>query len=52
MTYFIIVMTDFAHKNGLRAGFYENNCICRENNLFGDEGTDMHYQGDVNDLVS
>jgi alpha-galactosidase len=39
----MIVMTDYAHKRGLTAGWYMNNCICAEKA----DATDAMYQSDV-----
>lgn len=40
-------MTDYAHKNGLTAGWYGNNCICEDHCT-----SDDCYQKDVDALVS
>eukprot|EP00929_Paragymnodinium_shiwhaense_P084188 TRINITY_DN44_c0_g1_i4.p1 TRINITY_DN44_c0_g1~~TRINITY_DN44_c0_g1_i4.p1 ORF type:complete len:448 (-),score=88.85 TRINITY_DN44_c0_g1_i4:253-1542(-) len=42
----LIAMTGHAHKLGLTAGWYLNNCICLE-----DVSTDQMYQSDVTALV-
>eukprot|EP00416_Gambierdiscus_australes_P036674 CAMPEP_0171106590 /NCGR_PEP_ID=MMETSP0766_2-20121228/65075_1 /TAXON_ID=439317 /ORGANISM="Gambierdiscus australes, Strain CAWD 149" /LENGTH=430 /DNA_ID=CAMNT_0011567707 /DNA_START=42 /DNA_END=1334 /DNA_ORIENTATION=+ len=39
----MIAMTAHAHKLGLTAGWYGNNCICRESR----EATEAMYRGDV-----
>lgn len=36
-------MTDSAHRLGLKAGWYANNCICKENNTHDRK----YYEGDV-----
>lgn len=43
-------MTDFIHSLGLKAGWYHNNCICKELDGKMWKG-DSHYQGDVNATV-
>eukprot|EP00636_Phaeomonas_parva_P011536 CAMPEP_0118888496 /NCGR_PEP_ID=MMETSP1163-20130328/25747_1 /TAXON_ID=124430 /ORGANISM="Phaeomonas parva, Strain CCMP2877" /LENGTH=401 /DNA_ID=CAMNT_0006827063 /DNA_START=588 /DNA_END=1793 /DNA_ORIENTATION=- len=49
-------MTARAHALGLRAGFYQNNCICRESNpagvYYSDAEVAAHYHGDVQDLMT
>lgn len=47
-------MTNYAHDLGLRAGFYENNCICDENldEFVSEESIYAHYLGDVSDMVT
>lgn len=46
-------MTDYAHSVGLTAGWYGNNCICKENYIAKNEteALDAHYQGDVDATV-
>jgi alpha-galactosidase len=41
-------MTAYAHKLGLTAGWYGNNCICAETNT----SDKKYYQGDVNALIN
>ena len=43
-------MVDGIHAVGLRAGWYGNNCRCRETSELGPWGPQSigHYQGDVN----
>lgn len=40
-------MTNKAHKLGLKAGWYANNCICKEDSA----SDDRFYEGDVKALV-
>eukprot|EP00730_Choanoeca_flexa_P004625 TRINITY_DN11751_c0_g1_i4.p3 TRINITY_DN11751_c0_g1~~TRINITY_DN11751_c0_g1_i4.p3 ORF type:complete len:294 (+),score=21.75 TRINITY_DN11751_c0_g1_i4:3281-4162(+) len=43
-------MTDHGHSQGLKVGWYGNNCICRESN-FPNDLVQAHYQGDVTAAV-
>jgi hypothetical protein len=46
-------MTDYGHNLGFTVGFYENNCICAENDEFyGEDHMNQHYAGDVQDMVT
>ena len=40
-------MTDYAHSIGLTAGFYGNNCICRDQST----SDKKYYQGDVDAFI-
>jgi alpha-galactosidase len=44
----MLAMTTYAHKHGLTAGWYGNNCICSEQNT----ADRKYYEGDVNALIA
>lgn len=43
-------MTDHGHKEGIKVGWYMNNCICSEHNFKGDD-IRKHMEGSVNAIV-
>lgn len=44
-------MVDYAHGKGLKAGFYANNCICKETNQMNETWVAAVYRSSVVDMV-